>query len=66
VTEPEPLPADHPLWSTPGITITPHIGGYTSAMHGRVDAVVREQARRLLAGEPLANIAIAARVPQSE
>jgi len=61
VTDPEPLPADHALWSTPGITITPHIGGYTSAMHGRVDAVVREQARRLLAGEPLANVAIAAR-----
>lgn len=61
VTDPEPLPADHALWSTPGITITPHIGGYTSAMHSRVDAVVRDQARRLVAGEPLANVAIAAR-----
>ncbi|EAR23946.1 putative dehydrogenase [marine actinobacterium PHSC20C1] len=60
VTDPEPLPADHALWSTPGITITPHIGGYTSAMHGRVDAVVRDQARRLLAGEPLAHVVIAA------
>lgn len=61
VTDPEPLPCDHPLWSTPGITITPHIGGYTSAMHGRVDTVVREQARRLLAGEPLANVAVEGR-----
>ncbi|EPR76735.1 D-3-phosphoglycerate dehydrogenase [Leifsonia rubra CMS 76R] len=61
VTDPEPLPRDHPLWSTRGITITPHIGGYTSAMHGRVDAVVREQARRLLAGEPLAHVVIEAR-----
>lgn len=61
VTDPEPLPRDHPLWSTPGITITPHIGGYTSAMHSRVDAVVREQARRLLAGEPLANVVVEAR-----
>jgi phosphoglycerate dehydrogenase-like enzyme len=61
VTDPEPLPAHHALWSTPGITITPHIGGYTSAMHGRVDAVVREQARRLLAGEPLAHVVIEAR-----
>ncbi|GAA1217522.1 2-hydroxyacid dehydrogenase [Rhodoglobus aureus] len=61
VTDPEPLPSDHPLWSTPGITITPHIGGYTSAMHARVDAVVREQARRLHAGEPLAHVVVEAR-----
>jgi len=60
VTEPEPLPRDHPLWSTPGVTITPHIGGATSAMHARVDAIVREQARRLLADEPLANVVIEA------
>lgn len=61
VTDPEPPPRNHPLWSTPGITITPHIGGYTSAMHSRVDAVVREQARLLLAGEPLANVVVEAR-----
>ncbi|WP_039741997.1 2-hydroxyacid dehydrogenase [Salinibacterium sp. PAMC 21357] len=61
VTEPEPLPSDHPLWSTPGVTITPHIGGATSAMHSRVDAVVRDQAKRLLAGEPLANMVVDAR-----
>jgi phosphoglycerate dehydrogenase-like enzyme len=62
VIDPEPLPDGHPLWSTSGITITPHIGGYTSAMHGRVDAVVREQARRLLAGESLAHVVVAAAV----
>ncbi|MGJ8722901.1 MAG: 2-hydroxyacid dehydrogenase [Salinibacterium amurskyense] len=58
VTEPEPLPSDHPLWSTPGVTITPHIGGATSAMHARVDAVMRDQARRLVAGEPLAHVVV--------
>ncbi|MBH0130663.1 NAD(P)-dependent oxidoreductase [Salinibacterium sp. NK8237] len=58
VTDPEPLPSDHPLWSTPGVTITPHIGGATSAMHARVDAVMRDQTRRLVAGEPLANVVI--------
>lgn len=58
VTEPEPLPSDHPLWSTPGVTITPHIGGATSAMHARVDAVMREQARRLVAGEPLGHVVV--------
>lgn len=58
VTEPEPLPSDHPLWSTPGVTITPHIGGATSAMHARVDALMREQTRRLVAGEPLAHVVV--------
>ncbi|QAV70873.1 hydroxyacid dehydrogenase [Salinibacterium sp. UTAS2018] len=58
VTNPEPLPSDHPLWSIPGVTITPHIGGATSAMHARVDAVMREQARRLVAGEPLAHVVV--------
>lgn len=58
VTDPEPLPSDHPLWSTRGITITPHIGGDTSAMHGRMDVVIREQARRLRAGEPLAHVVV--------
>ena len=31
VTDPEPLPADHPLWRTPGVLISPHVGGNTSA-----------------------------------
>jgi len=61
VTDPEPLPKDHALWSTPGVTITPHIGGFTSAMHARIDALVREQARRLLTGEPLAHVVVEAR-----
>jgi phosphoglycerate dehydrogenase-like enzyme len=55
VTDPEPLPADHPLWALPGAIITPHLGGHTDAMAGRVDRVVREQVRRLRAGEPPLN-----------
>ncbi|QNE45575.1 hydroxyacid dehydrogenase [Glaciihabitans sp. INWT7] len=47
VIEPEPLPADHPLWKTPGVIITPHIGGNISSMPSRVDPLVREQIRRL-------------------
>jgi len=58
VTDPEPLPADHPLWSAPGVLITPHSGGDTDAMDERVDAVVLEQVRRLEAGEPPANLVI--------
>ncbi|QYH34719.1 2-hydroxyacid dehydrogenase [Salinibacterium sp. M195] len=58
VTEPEPLPSDHSLWSTPGVTITPHIGGATAAMHARVDALMRDQARRLVSGEQLAHVIV--------
>jgi phosphoglycerate dehydrogenase-like enzyme len=55
VTEPEPLPADHPLWTTPGVLITPHIGGATRAMRPRAMALVRRQVEALLAGEPPVN-----------
>lgn len=56
VTDPEPLPPGHPLWSAPGLLVTPHLGGDTAAMDARVDAVVREQVRRIDAGEPPANL----------
>lgn len=55
VTDPEPLPPGHPLWSLPGALITPHLGGDTAAMDARVDRIVREQVRRLGAGEPPLN-----------
>ncbi|GAB3140239.1 2-hydroxyacid dehydrogenase [Marisediminicola antarctica] len=55
VTDPEPLPADHPLWTLPGVIVTPHLGGHTDAMAGRVDRVVLEQVRRMRAGEPPLN-----------
>lgn len=58
VTDPEPLPPDHPLWTTPGVLITPHSGGDTDAMDARVDAVILEQVRRFEAGEPPANLVI--------
>lgn len=58
VTDPEPLPPDHPLWTAPGLLVTPHLGGDTAAMDGRVDALVREQVRRIQAGEPPAHLVI--------
>jgi phosphoglycerate dehydrogenase-like enzyme len=58
VTEPEPLPADHPLWDAPGVLIVPHVGGATSAMRPRVTALVRTQIERMLAGEPPLNVVI--------
>lgn len=55
VTEPEPLPVDHPLWTTPGVTITPHVGGWSDAFRPRADALIGAQLRRWAAGEPLRN-----------
>ncbi len=56
VTDPEPLPPGHPLWSAPGVLITPHVGGDTSAFAPRAFALLRDQLRRYAAGEPLANV----------
>lgn len=58
VTEPEPLPSDHLLWSVPGVLISPHVGGMSAAMQPRIDAVVRRQIAHLLAGEPPQDIVV--------
>jgi phosphoglycerate dehydrogenase-like enzyme len=58
VTEPEPLPSDHPLWSAPGLVITPHVGGNTSAFRPRAMRLVIDQLRRFAAGELLANVVV--------
>ncbi|CAA9243156.1 MAG: D-3-phosphoglycerate dehydrogenase [uncultured Blastococcus sp.] len=56
VTEPEPLPAGHPLWSAPGLLLTPHVGGAVPETDERAAAAVVDQVRRILAGEPLVNV----------
>jgi len=56
VTDPEPLPAGHPLWSAPNVLITPHVGGATPAMWPRAYRLVRRQLERFAAGEPVANV----------
>jgi phosphoglycerate dehydrogenase-like enzyme len=56
VTDPEPLPADHPLWSSPHVLVTPHVGGATPAMWPRAYTLVREQLERFAAGEDLVNV----------
>lgn len=58
VVDPEPLPAGHPLWSTPGILIAPHVGGASDAMHPRIARLVRTQIERMLAGEPPVNVVL--------
>jgi phosphoglycerate dehydrogenase-like enzyme len=56
VTDPEPLPPDHPLWAAPNLLITPHVGGGTLGWPRRAYALVRTQLRRFVAGEPLVNV----------
>jgi phosphoglycerate dehydrogenase-like enzyme len=55
VTDPEPLPQGHPLWTAPGVVITPHVGGASHAMWPRSYRLVSEQLRRIATGEPLLN-----------
>jgi phosphoglycerate dehydrogenase-like enzyme len=56
VTDPEPLPAGHPLWDAPGVLLTPHVGGASTSMWPRSYALVSEQLRRVAAGRPLLNV----------
>ena len=56
VTDPEPLPADHPLWHAPNVLITAHQGGNTDATFPRVAAVVRSMLEDLLAGREPQNV----------
>jgi phosphoglycerate dehydrogenase-like enzyme len=53
VTDPEPLPAGHPLWHATGVLITPHVGGPTTAFLPRAKRLLRDQLNRWARGEPL-------------
>ena len=56
VTDPEPLPADHPLWRAPGVLVTPHVGGPTSAFMPRAKRLLADQLTRFVNREPLRNV----------
>jgi phosphoglycerate dehydrogenase-like enzyme len=56
VTDPEPLPPDHPLWRAPNLLITPHIATDTPRLMRRAFAFAGQQAQRFARGEPLLNI----------
>lgn len=56
VTDPEPLPPDHPLWRSPNLFITPHVAGSTPQFSPRAIQIAATQIRRLLQGEPLINV----------
>ena len=56
VTDPEPLPADHPLWRAPNVIITPHVAGGADDFYPKAAAFVAAQVRRFASGEQLSNV----------
>ena len=56
VTDPEPLPVEHPLWEAPGVYFTPHVAGGSAAFYPRARAFMDEQLARWEKGEALANV----------
>ena len=59
VTDPEPLPKDHPLWRAKGVLISPHVGGNTTAFESRARRLIESQLNLLAEGKPLNNIIVA-------
>jgi phosphoglycerate dehydrogenase-like enzyme len=53
VTDPEPLPPGHPLWTAPATLVSPHVGGASTAFRPRAVRLLREQLARFVSGEPL-------------
>ncbi|WP_422752955.1 2-hydroxyacid dehydrogenase [Micromonospora sp. WMMD708] len=58
VTDPEPLPAYHPLWELPNVLLTPHVAGSVRGLLPRAYRLVGEQVRRFVAGSPLVNTVV--------
>jgi phosphoglycerate dehydrogenase-like enzyme len=56
VTDPEPLPAGHPLWRAPNLLITPHVAGASAQYIKRAVRLASDQAQRYARGEPLINV----------
>jgi phosphoglycerate dehydrogenase-like enzyme len=59
VTDPEPLPSDHPLWKAKGVLISPHVGGNTSAFEKRARRLIESQLQLLAQGKSLNNVIVA-------
>jgi phosphoglycerate dehydrogenase-like enzyme len=60
VTDPEPLPEGHPLWSCPNLLLTPHVAGSTPQFAPRALRIAADELRRYIKGQPLHNVVQAA------
>ena len=58
VTDPEPLPSDHPLWTMPGVLISPHVGGDVGSMSRRFDRLLLEQIDLIASGKSPKNVVV--------
>ncbi|AMB59765.1 2-hydroxyacid dehydrogenase [Microterricola viridarii] len=58
VTDPEPLPAGHPLFALPNVLITPHVGGASTAMMPRMGRLLADQIERMLQGDAPRNVVV--------
>ncbi|MDI3423229.1 2-hydroxyacid dehydrogenase [Streptomyces luteolus] len=56
VTDPEPLPAGHPLWHAPNLLVSPHVGGSSSAFLPRAKRLLVRQLNRFADGDPVDNV----------
>ena len=65
VTDPEPLPVEHPLWKCPNLLLTPHVAGSTPQFSPRAIRIAADQVRRVLKGESLINVVQKGFVPGS-
>ncbi|MDQ0686443.1 phosphoglycerate dehydrogenase-like enzyme [Streptomyces sp. B4I13] len=63
VTDPEPLPPGHRLWTAPGVLVSPHVGGPTSAFRPRAERLLADQLRRFVNREPLRNVILTTGAP---
>jgi phosphoglycerate dehydrogenase-like enzyme len=56
VTDPEPLPADHPLWKMDNVVITPHVAGVSDRIGERHRELFRDNLERFATGRPLRHV----------
>jgi phosphoglycerate dehydrogenase-like enzyme len=61
VTDPEPLPAEHPLWRAPNLIVTPHVANDSDLGFGAQAEVIKENTRRYVAGERMLSVVDVAR-----
>jgi phosphoglycerate dehydrogenase-like enzyme len=61
VTDPEPPPPDHPLWTAPGVLLSPHVGGNSTAFLPRAHRVIVDQLHRFATDQPLHHVVLPGR-----